>query len=78
MLALDIDSIEKGSLVKARRGRRAVVFVVPLLIALVSTFRIAEDVRAVDFLQILACGAIIGVSLAGLIDILRGRRESNS
>lgn len=62
---------------KARRGRRTVVFVVPLLIALVSTFRIAEDVRAVDFLQILACGAIIGVCLAGLFDVLQGRRESN-
>lgn len=61
----------------AIRGRRAVVFVVPLFIALISTFRIAKDVRTVDFLQILACGAIIGVSLAGLIDGLRSRRESN-
>ena len=56
------------------RGRRAVVFVVPLFIALISTFRIAKDVRPVDFLQILACGAIIGVSLAGLFDSLRAER----
>jgi uncharacterized protein YaaW (UPF0174 family) len=33
--------------------------------------RVAENVRTVDFLQILGCGMIIGVSLAGLIRTLK-------
>jgi hypothetical protein len=51
--------------------RRTAVFVVPLILAVVIMGRVAENVRTVDFLQILGCGMIIGVSLAGLIRTLK-------
>jgi len=56
--------------------RRAIVFVVPLIIALVAVRHVAEDMRTVDFLQVFAGGAIFGVGLMGLIQVLRGRGAS--
>ena len=53
------------------RRRRAVVFVIPLILALVIGRRVAENVRTVDYLTILAIGMIIGVSLVSLIQMLK-------
>jgi uncharacterized membrane protein YcaP (DUF421 family) len=47
--------------------RRAVVFVIPIILSLVVGRRVAENVRTVDYLQILTIGVIIGVSLAGML-----------
>lgn len=52
---------------------RAVIFVVPLILAFVAIRRVSEDVRTVDFLQILAAGMIMGISLAGIIQILKAK-----
>lgn len=57
----------------ASSRRRGAVFLVPLVIALVASRRVAGDVRTVDFLMILACGAIIGVSLVSLMQALKTR-----
>ena len=55
--------------------RRAAVFVVPLVLALVMAQRAVPRVRAVDFLLVFASGVIFGVSLMGLIQLLTtGRR----
>ena len=54
--------------------RRAAVFVVPMIVGLVAAQRAAPHVRAVDFLLLFASGVIFGVSLMGLIQILRARR----
>ena len=51
--------------------RRAVVFVIPLIVALVAASRIGRDMRTVDFLQIFAAGSLTGVSLMGLIQTLK-------
>ena len=51
--------------------RRAVVFVVPLVLAFVTASRIGRDIRTVDFLQIFATGTLTGVSLMGLIQTLK-------
>jgi hypothetical protein len=51
--------------------RRAAVFVMPLIIALVAASRIGHDIRTVDFLQIFATGTVSGVSLMGLIQTLK-------
>jgi uncharacterized membrane protein YcaP (DUF421 family) len=56
--------------------RRAVVFVIPIIIALVAGRRAAENVRTVDYVQILAVGIIIGVSLTSLIHVLKTRGTS--
>lgn len=53
------------------RRRRAVVFVIPLILALVVGRRVSENVRTVDYLTILAIGMIIGVSLVSLIQMLK-------
>jgi len=53
------------------RRRRTVVFVIPLILALVIGRRVAENVRTVDYLTILAIGMIIGVSLVSLIQMLK-------
>jgi hypothetical protein len=56
--------------------RRAIVFAIPLIIALVASQRIAASMRTVDFLQVFASGALFGVGLTGLIQVLRGRGGS--
>ena len=56
--------------------RRAVVFVVPLIIAFVAIRRVSDNVRTVDFLQILAAGMVIGITLAGIIQVLKAKRPS--
>jgi hypothetical protein len=58
--------------------RRLAVFAGPLVIGLVSAARAAPHVRAVDFLLIFASGAILGVSLMGLIQVWKGRSSSPS
>ena len=55
--------------------RRAAVFVVPLILTLVMAQRAAPRVRAVDFLLLFASGVIFGVSLMGLIQLLRADRR---
>ncbi|RPH60094.1 MAG: hypothetical protein EHM89_09525 [Acidobacteria bacterium] len=55
------------------RRRRAVVFVIPLILALVAGRRVAENVRTVDYLTILAVGMVIGVSLVSLIQALKAK-----
>jgi hypothetical protein len=53
--------------------RRAVVFVVPMIVGLVAAQRAAPHVRTVDFLLLFASGVVFGVSLMGLIQMLRAR-----
>lgn len=57
------------------RGR-AMVFAMSLALALTVVFRVSGAVRAVDFLRIFASGALFGVGLMGLIQLLRGRSNS--
>lgn len=60
------------------RRRTAVVWVIPVILALVLGRRAAENVRTVDYLQILMCGMIIGMSLINLIQFLkRGSRPKS-
>jgi hypothetical protein len=54
--------------------RHAAVFVVPMIIGLAAAQRAAPHVRTVDFLLLFASGVAVGVSLMGLIQILRARR----
>jgi hypothetical protein len=54
--------------------RRAAIFVVPLIIALVSARRAAPNVRTVDFVLLFASGIVFGVSLMALIRSLRTPR----
>lgn len=56
--------------------RRAVVFVVPVILALVSIRHVSDDVRTVDLLQILAAGMLIGITLAGIIQMVKTRGAS--
>ena len=56
--------------------RRAIVFAIPLIIALVASQRVAASMRTVDFLQVFASGALFGVTLTGLVEVLRGRGGS--
>jgi hypothetical protein len=56
--------------------RRAVVFVVPLILALVGIRRVSDSVRTVDLLQILAAGMLIGITLVGIIQMLKTRGAS--
>jgi uncharacterized membrane protein YcaP (DUF421 family) len=53
------------------RRRRAVVFVIPLILALVAGRRVSENVRTVDYLTILGVGMVIGVSLVGLFQSMK-------
>jgi hypothetical protein len=55
--------------------RRAVVFVVPMLVGLAAAQRAAPHVRTVDFLLLFASGVVFGVSLMGFIQMLRARRS---
>lgn len=57
----------------APRRRRAVVFVVPIILALIIGRDAAANVRTVDYVQILAVGMIIGVSLTSLIHFLKAK-----
>ena len=59
------------------RRRRAVVFVIPLILALVVGRRVSENVRTVDYLTILAVGAVIGISIVNLIQAFAGRDKSS-
>jgi hypothetical protein len=52
-------------------NRRATIFVIPMIVGLVSAQRAAPHVRTVDFLILFSAGAIFGVSLMGLIRVLR-------
>ena len=54
--------------------RRAAVFVIPMVVGLVAAQRAAPHVRTVDFVLLFASGVLFGVSLMGLIQILRAGR----
>ena len=56
--------------------RRAVIFIAPLLIALIGASRVAGEIRTVDFLQVFAAGMITGISLAGIIRMLKAKGTS--
>ncbi len=56
--------------------RRAAVLVIPLVLAFFAIRRVAENVRTVDFLQILAAGMIIGISLSGIIHMMKAKGTS--
>jgi hypothetical protein len=51
---------------------RFVVYVLPMIVALVAARQLASSLRPVDFLSAFAAGAIFGVSLVSLIRVLRG------
>jgi hypothetical protein len=55
--------------------RHAAVFVVPMIVGLVTAQRAAPHVGTVDFLLLFASGVVFGVSLMGLIQVLRARRS---
>jgi hypothetical protein len=55
--------------------RHVAVFVVPMIVGLVTAQRAAPHVRTVDFLLLFASGVVFGVSLMGLIQLLRARRS---
>jgi hypothetical protein len=58
----------------ANPRRRAAVSIVPMLVGLLAAQRAAPHVRTVDFVLLFAGGIAVGVSLMGLIQLLRGRR----
>lgn len=58
--------------------RRAAVSVVPMLIGLLAAQRAAPHVRTVDFVLLFAGGIAFGVSLMGLIQLLRARRSAST
>jgi hypothetical protein len=49
-----------------------------MIIGLVTAQRAAPHVRAVDFLLLFASGVLFGVSLMGLIQILRAARRPST
>jgi hypothetical protein len=55
--------------------RKAAVFIVPMIVGLAAAQRAAPHVRTVDFLLLFASGVVFGVSLMGLIQMLRARRS---
>jgi hypothetical protein len=55
--------------------RSAAVSVVPMLVGLLAAQRAAPHVRTVDFVLLFAGGIAVGVSLMGLIQLLRARRS---
>jgi hypothetical protein len=57
--------------------RRAAVLVVPMIVGLVTAQRAAPHVRLVDFLLLFASGVLFGVSLMGLIQVLRPSRPTS-
>ena len=56
---------------------RAAVSVVPMLVGLLAAQRAAPHVRTVDFVLLFAGGVAFGVSLMGLIQLLRARRSGS-
>jgi hypothetical protein len=56
--------------------RHAAVFAVPMIIGLVTAQRAAPHVRTVDFLLLFASGALVGISLMGLIQAWRSKPAS--
>jgi hypothetical protein len=58
--------------------RRAAVSVVPMLVGLLAAQRAAPHVRTVDFLLLFAGGVAFGVSLMGLIQLVRARRSGSA
>ena len=59
------------------RGR-AVVFVIPMIVGIVAARAAERHVRLGDFLLLFAAGAVFGVSLMGLVSLLRGRGRSTA
>ena len=57
--------------------RRAAVSVVPMLVGLLAARQAAPHVRTVDFILLFAGGIAFGVSLMGLIQLLRARQHPN-
>jgi hypothetical protein len=51
--------------------RRAVIYMIPMIIALVLARRLVQDIRLGDFVLVFAAGAVFGVTLLGLIQALR-------
>ena len=49
-----------------------------MVLGLTVCLRVAATIRAVDFLQIFACGALFGVGLLGMMQTLRGRNRTTS
>jgi len=62
---------------RSARGR-TMTFAMALVLGLTVCLRVAATIRAVDFLQIFASGALFGVGLLGLIQTLRGRGRSTA
>jgi hypothetical protein len=62
----------------ANPRRRAAVSIVPMLVGFLAAQRAAPHVRTVDFLLLFAGGIAVGVSLMGLIQLLRGRRAGST
>jgi 1,4-dihydroxy-2-naphthoate octaprenyltransferase len=58
--------------------RRAAVSVVPMLVGLLAAQRAAPHVRTVDFVLLFAGCIAFGVSLMGLIQLLRARRSGSN
>ncbi len=58
--------------------RRPAVSVVPMIIGLLAAQRAAPHVRTVDFVLLFAGGIAFGVSLMGLIQLLRERRSRSA
>lgn len=56
--------------------RRASVFAIPMIAALVAARRLVQDIPTADFFLVFAAGAVFGVTLLGLIQILRPRGHS--
>jgi hypothetical protein len=55
------------------RPRRPAVIAIPLLLGLLGAQRAAAHVRTVDFLQLLASGALIAVGVMELVRAFRAR-----
>ena len=62
---------------RSARGR-TMPFAMALVLGLATSLRLAGSMRAVDFLQVFASGALFGVGLVGLIQMLRSRGKSTS
>ena len=62
---------------EAALRRRPLVSVVPMLVGLLAAQRAAPHVRTVDFVLLFAGGIAFGVSLMGLIQLLRQRRSGS-
>jgi hypothetical protein len=50
---------------------RAVIYAIPMIIALVAARRLVPDIRTVDFLLVFGAGTVFGCTLLGLIQVLR-------